>query len=274
MADAATAETINERQRRILERVSLHGFATIEILAKDFDVSAQTIRRDIILLDSLQLLQRFHGGAGLPGEALQKQTEQDADQTEGVVRLGYVQKRRIATEAKARIGAATARLIPDAASLFLDVGTTVEAVAEALRQRHGLRVFTNSLPTASLLAAHNGNEVFVCGGSVRGADGSLVGDAALQAVRRVRPDFLVLGFSGLDDDGALMDFDIDKAAVKAAMLANARQCIAVGDSSKFQRHSLLRIAEVGQFDTCVSDALPGAAVAEAWRRAGIRMIVA
>ncbi len=267
--DTATSETINDRQRRILDRVSQHGFATIETLAKDFDVSAQTIRRDIILLDSLRLLQRFHGGAGLPGETRQQQ----AEQMEGVVRLGYAQKRQTATEAKARIGAAVAERIADGASIFLDVGTTVEAVAGALLRRRGLRVFTNSLPAANLLAAQNGNEVFVCGGSVRGADGSLVGDVALQAVRRVRPDFLVLGFSGLDDDGALMDFDIDKAAVKAAMLGNARQCIAVGDSSKFQRHSLLRIAEVGQFSACVSDALPHEAVTQIWRRAGIEIVV-
>src|SRR5262245_43782546 len=108
---------LNPRQREILEMVEAQGFATIEALARRFAVSSQTIRRDVIRLDKAQVLQRFHGGAGLP---------------EDRVGLGHARKQAIRASAKERIGRAAARVISAGAAVFLDVGTTVEAVAQAL----------------------------------------------------------------------------------------------------------------------------------------------
>jgi DeoR family glycerol-3-phosphate regulon repressor len=233
---------ISERQQAILTIVREQGFSTLEALAARFDVSVQTVRREIIRLDSLGLLQRFHGGVGLRGST---------------VRLGYAQKRTVAADAKERIGQGAAALIKDGASVFLDVGTTAEAVARALRGRHSLRVFTCSLPAAMLLAGSPGIEVFVTGGLVRGADGSLVGDSVSAAIARFKVDYAVVGFSGVDeDDGALMDFDLQKVAVKQAILANARHTIAVGHGAKLQHPAVVRIAPPAAFGTLVTDEPP------------------
>lgn len=265
--ESAAADPVTDRQRQILQLVSLNGFATIEALARHFDVSTQTIRRDIIRLDDLQLLQRFHGGAGLREAA-----SDTAGETE-TVRLGYAQKQQVAADAKTRIGIAAAGLIGDGASLFLDVGTTVEAAARALRDRHGLRIFTCSMRAAMLLAEHNGNEVFVTGGLVHGADGSLIGQATLDAIARFRPDFALLGFSGIDDDGAVMDFDLQKVAAKQAMLAAARQSYALGDATKFDRPSLVRIAPLDRLAGIVSDQTLPVWLDEKLGRAGVHLIL-
>lgn len=241
--EAAKDGALTERQSAVISIVAGQGFATIDALARHFGVSAQSIRRDIIRLDAAGLLQRFHGGAGVREQA---------------VRLGYAEKRVISAEAKERIGRAAANLVADGAAVFLDVGTTVEAVARALKQRDSLRVFTASLPAAALLAGRAGIDLFVLGGAVRGADGSLAGEATVAAIRRFRFDVAVIGYSGFDEDGALMDFDIEKVAVKQAAMARSRQTIAVGDASKYARSALVRVAPPSALDTLVSDAAPRA----------------
>ncbi|BAI74555.1 transcriptional regulator (plasmid) [Azospirillum sp. B510] len=248
-----------QRQREILALIRDRGFVTIEALSEHFAVSDQTIRRDIIRLDGAGLLQRFHGGAGV------------RDQT---VRLGYVEKQTIAPQDKERIGAAVAALVPDGASVFLDVGTTVEAVARALRGKRRLHVFTNSLSAGSLLAGRPGIDVFVTGGVVHGADGSLVGDAVIATLERCRLDLAVIGISGFDEDGAPMDFDMQKIGIKRVAMAAARRSVAVADAGKFARSAIVRIAPAGDFGLLVTDAEPPAPLGRAFERERLAVHVA
>jgi len=238
--EASLNDKITERQARIVEIVSQHGFATIDTLARDFSVSAQSVRRDIIKLDAEGLLQRFHGGVGV---------------CEASVRLGYSEKRTVAADAKLRIAERAAELIPEDSIVFLDVGTTVEAVARALCGKRRLRVFTASLPAAAILTGRPGIDLFVFGGAVRGADGSLAGETTLAMIGRFRFDYAVLGYSGFDEDGALMDFDLEKVAVKQQAIARSAHVLAVGDSSKFARRALVRVAPPGAGLTIVTDAI-------------------
>lgn len=256
---STAAAALPPRQSAILAIVTEQGFATVEALAQRFEVSPQTIRREIIQLDQTGLLQRFHGGAGLPGPT---------------VRLGYAHKQTLAAPAKDRIGAAAAALVQDGASVFLDVGTTVEAVARILRDKRGLRVFTSSLPAAMLLAGHDSTEVFVTGGVVRGADGSLVGDSVTQAIAGLRVDVAMIGFSGVDQDGSLMDFDIQKVAVKQGIMANARCAVAVGDSQKFARSAVVRIGQPSAFAHLVTDAPPPPWLGERFKAEGLPVTIA
>lgn len=253
-------DEIGRRRQAILAMVREQGFVTIEALARRFGLSAQTVRRDIVRLDRDGLLQRFHGGAGMPG---------------GHVRLGYAEKRTVAPDAKERIGRAAAALIPDGAAVFLDVGTTVEAVAHALHgRRRGLRIFTNSLPAATILSAGGQAEVYVLGGSVRGQDGSLVGDATTAAIAGFRFDCAVIGFSGCEPDGTLMDFDLHKVAVKQAAIRHSRRTIAVGTADKFQRSALVAVAGFDAFSDLVTDAPLAPPIAERLAASGTALLVA
>lgn len=250
---------IDERQSKIVKRIETWGFATIEALAQEFDVSAQTIRRDIIRLEKHRMLQRFHGGAGMPRDS---------------VRLGYSQKKVVAVEGKQRIGAAAAALILDGSAVFLDVGTTVEAVAQALVGRGNLHVFTNSLASATALAGNREMKVVVTGGSLHGADGSLIGDDVTAAIGRFKFDVAVIACSGFDDDGAVMDFDIQKVGVKNAAMGNARRTILVADGNKFIRTAFVRISPLEDFSHVVTDTEPPTALRNAMQKAGVEIIVA
>jgi DeoR family glycerol-3-phosphate regulon repressor len=190
-----------------------------------------------------------------------------------VVRLGYAEKQELAVEAKLAIGVAAARLVPNGASVFLDVGTTAEAVGRALTGHTSLRVFTNSLAAARQLAGRDGIEVVVAGGLLRGHDGSLVGDSVTATLRDLRLDFAFIGLSGWDDDGAPMDFDIDKIAVKRIAIARAREAIAICDASKFGRQALARIAPADQFARLICDAPPSASLAGQLDAAGLTVTV-
>ena len=204
------------------------------------------------------MLQRFHGGAGMPRDA---------------VRLGYRQKKVAAVEGKQRIGAATAALILDGSAVFLDVGTTVEAVAQALAGRENLHVFTNSLASATALAGKQAMKVVVTGGLLHGADGSLIGDDVTAMIGRLKFDVAVVACSGFDDDGTVMDFDIQKVGIKNAAMANARRTILVADGSKFIRTAFVRISALEDFSHVVTDMEPPAELKGAMQRAGVEIIV-
>ncbi|MBF9231905.1 DeoR/GlpR family DNA-binding transcription regulator [Microvirga alba] len=252
-------DDLSARQQLVLKAVQEQGFATIEALARQFGVSNQTVRRDIIQLEKAHLLQRFHGGAGLRDNS---------------VRLGYAQKQVIAINGKERIGRAVAHRIPDGASVFLDVGTTVEAVARALLVKNGLQVFTCSAAVAMLFTDHPRIEVFVTGGALRGPNGSLVGSVTIDQIGLFKVDFTIMSFAGFDTDGAPMDFDLQKIAVRQASLAHSRSAIAVADSSKFDRTAVGRLAPLSSFDILVTDAEPPEALRRCLIEAGTKCIVA
>lgn len=256
--DATDARELTPRQRQILTIVQQIGFTTIETLAERFGVSAQTVRRDIIQLQAGNYLQRFHGGAGLAS---------------GGFRSAYAQKLTVSPQGKQRIGAAVAGIVPAGASVFLDVGTTVEAAARALLDKPGLRVVTASVSVAQIFCQHGIFDVVVTGGTTRGANGSLVGQAAIACIMGFRFDYAILGLGGFDDDGAPMDFDLEKIAVRQAAISRARTVLGVADGSKFDKAGTARIADPAAFASIVTDAEPPARLREAWLRTGITWLV-
>lgn len=254
--------SLTPRQIQILTLVRARGFAPLEALAGELGVSAQTVRREVTRLTDLRLLQRFHGGAGLP--------------TEEAVRPGWGEKQVMQAEAKARIAAAALAEVPPGAAVFLDVGTTVEAAAAALARRGGpLRVVSASLRGALALAGVDGVEVIVPGGVLRGADGSLAGAVALAGLEPIRVDVALLACSGFDPaDGAPMDWDPEKIAVKRAMLAGARRAVLLADATKHARPALMRIAPASAFAALITDAPPPASLSAAFDSAGLPVAVA
>jgi DeoR family transcriptional regulator, glycerol-3-phosphate regulon repressor len=250
---------LTPRQKEILQTVGETGYATLETLSQRFDVSVQSIRRDIIQLDKLRLLQRFHGGAG---------------PMDSTVRLGYAEKTMRAAAAKEMIGVAAAELVPEGAVVFLDVGTTAEAVAGALKER-GIRlhVFTNSLACAMLLSADPKIQIHVFGGSLRGADGSLVGATTLAGIEAIHFDYAFIGFSGFAPDGSALDYDLEKIAVKQAVMRRSEHAILVGDQSKFNSKAVATIGTPSEFSHLVSDANPPKLLQASFARAKLEIVV-
>ncbi|KZK98352.1 MULTISPECIES: DeoR/GlpR family DNA-binding transcription regulator [Pseudovibrio] len=228
------------RHNSILDIARETGKVEVDELATRFSVSPQTIRKDLKELSDQGLLTRVHGGALLAF---------------GVENLGYSARKDLAGKEKEIIGQAAADLIPDRASLFVNIGTTTEAVARALIQRSGLMIITNNLNVASTLRPFSENEVIISGGLVRATDGGIVGEAAADFIRQFKVDYAVIGVSALDRDGALLDYDYREVRVAQAIIENARHVILVADQTKFERSAPVRIGHIAQVDTFVTDTL-------------------
>lgn len=234
----ARTPTFTDRQNRIIALTERQGFVTIERLAEEFGVSAQTVRRDIIALAEAGRLQRFHGGAGPIGD-----TE--------TVRLDHSHKERVSVEDKLAVARQAAALIPDGASLYLDVGTTVEYTAAQLNARNGLKIFTNSMRTA-LTFDPKRHDITVLGGRMAGKDGSLVGEEIVVMLNGLRLDYALIACSAIDDRGRVMDFDMSKIAVKKAAMSAAEQNFLLATPSKFGRTALSTLAMLDDFSNVVT----------------------
>jgi DeoR family transcriptional regulator, glycerol-3-phosphate regulon repressor len=239
-AELAERLSAERRHEAIVALVQRRTFATIESLAKEFSVTVQTIRRDLNQLSAAGRLARYHGGAGL---------------SSGAENIEYSARQALNLDAKERIARLVAAHIPAHSSLFINIGTTTEAVARALLQHEGLRVVTNNLNVAAILSRITSFEVRVTGGVVR-SDGGLVGQAASEAIGQFSLDYGVIGISGIGADGTLLDFDYAEVRVTQAIIRNARQVLLVADQTKFGRHAMVRAGSIADVDTLFTDALP------------------
>ncbi|WP_113097978.1 DeoR/GlpR family DNA-binding transcription regulator [Agrobacterium sp. fls2-241-TYG-188a] len=245
------------RQVEIIELAKSEGKVIVEDLANRFSVTSQTIRKDLNDLCEARALTRIHGGAIFPSS------------TENV---RYEARRSIAASEKQAIGRAAAALIPNNTSLFINIGTTTEAVGEALLDHHELMVITNNINVANRLRIYPGIEVVIAGGVVRGSDGGIVGEAAVDFIRQFKVDYAVIGVSAIDRDGALLDYDFREVKVAQAIIANARHVILVSDSSKFDRTAPVRIGHISQVHTFITDSCPLQPVRVICKENGVKLI--
>lgn len=228
----------NFRQPDILEIARKEGRVTVDGLADRFGVTVQTIRRDLTELADSGRLQRVHGGAILPS---------------GTTNIGYEDRRILNETAKTAIARVCAAQIPDGASIFLNIGTSTEAVARELLRHRKLMVVTNNMNVASILAANPDCDVIVTGGMLRRSDSGLVGHLASATIRQFKFDFAIIGCSALDQDGDLLDFDFQEVIVSQTIIAQARRTFLVADHSKFTRSAPARIVSLTEIDTFFTD---------------------
>ena len=238
---------MNQRQQEILLLVQQRGFVAIETLAQQFNVTPQTIRRDINTLCEQHLLTRYHGGAGL---------------SSSVENVDYSARQVMNLDAKRRIAAMAAAQIPDRASIFINIGTTTEEVARALLKHNGLRIITNNLNVATILRNNPGFEIIIAGGSVRQRDGGITGEATIDFIRQFKVDFGIIGISSIDADGTLLDFDYHEVRVAQAIIENSRQVFLVADQSKFERYAMVRLGHISQVSALFTDQPPAANIIE------------
>ena len=235
----------NFRHSEILTIARDDGKMTVEGLATHFGVTAQTIRRDLAELCDSGQLTRVHGGAMMPS---------------GVIAIGYEDRRDLASDAKEAIARLVAGTIPDGVSIFMNIGTTTEAVARALLKHRNLMVITNNLNVANILAQSNNVEVVVAGGILRRADGALVGDVTAEFIGQFKVDYAVIGAAALDADGSLLDYDFREVRVTQAIIKNARKSYLVADHMKFTRAAPVRIASLADLDGFFTDVMPPTSV--------------
>ena len=242
MADGIGRENRGQlRRAQIVALVTQRGFATIELLARQVGVTLQTVRRDLGQLSEEGKVSRFHGGAGLPSS---------------VENIDYSTRKILYLNEKKRIAQLVARHIPAHSSLFINIGTTTEAVARQLLGHEGLRFITNNLNVALLLASKPEFNVVVAGGTVRSRDGGIVGQSANDLIDQFRVDIAVIGISGIDLDGTLLDYDYDEVRATQSIINSAEQVFLVADHSKFGRRPIVRAGCITEVTALFTDQPP------------------
>ncbi|SHL43654.1 transcriptional regulator, DeoR family [Halomonas cupida] len=256
-----TEPSMNQQQRHaaIVELVSQQGYASIEQLTEHFAVTPQTIRRDLNALAAEGRVRRVHGGAGLESST---------------VNTAYATRKTLNLDAKRRIAAAVAHQVPNHASLFINIGTSNELVAEALLEHQGLEIITNNLNVAAILHHKEDFNVIVAGGQVRARDGGIIGEATIDFIHQFKVDIGLIGISGIDEDGSLLEFDYQEVRVAQAIIGNSRQVFLAADHSKFHRNPVVRQGNVSQLHALFTDREPPTSITRLLREHDVRLHIA
>lgn len=259
MADTVYPE---ERQQAIAARVITHGRASVAELAQSFDVTTETVRRDLAILDRAGVLRRVHGGA-VPARALH------------LVEPSVEEREATRAAPKDAIARAAAEFIPKTgATILLDAGTTTARLAASLPADRELLVVTNSVPIAARLAVLGSVSLQVVGGRVRGLTQACVGPEAVHTLAALRVDIAFIGTNGITVRHGASTPDPDEAAVKRAMVECANFVVVVADSSKIGREEFVSFAPIDSLDVLVTDAEISAADRAGLTREGLDVVVA
>lgn len=244
------------RQQQIMALARSAERVLVDELVTTFELTPQTIRKDLNELCEAGLLARVHGGALLPS---------------GVANVGYEQRRNIASEEKRLLGELCAAQIPNNSSLFINIGTTTEAVARALLAHQNLMVITNNLNVANILIQNASFEIIIAGGVLRHTDGGVIGEATVDFVKQFKLDYAVIGASALDEEGALLDFDYREVRVTQAILNNARERFLVTDKTKLERNAPVRVGHASQLTGLFMDELTKPKLAQVCAQHGVQV---
>ena len=249
-----------ERQAVILDRARARGRVDVAELAADFEVTPETVRRDLSALERHGLLRRVHGGA-IPVE-----------------RLGFEPglQTRDATMAseKDRIARAALAELPAEGAILLDAGTTTARMAEMLPTDRELTVVTNALPIAMALSARPNLNVLTVGGRIRGRTLAMVDPWALRVLSETYVDVAFMGTNGISVQRGLTTPDVAEAATKRAMIRAARRVVVLADRSKVGNDCFARFGELDEVETLISDEGLDIGLAADLQAAGPRVVLA
>jgi DeoR family fructose operon transcriptional repressor len=228
-----------ERHRAIVERARAAGRVEVAALAVEFDVTSETVRRDLTTLERHGLLRRVHGGA-IPIE-----------------RLGFepalATRDAVLAAEKERIAKAALAELPEEGSVLLDAGTTTARLAEVLPGDRELTVVTNAAPIVMALSARSNITLLVLGGRLRGRTLAAVGEWARRCLEDTYVDVAFLGTNGISVERGLTTPDSGEAEVKRAMIAACRRAVVLADHTKIGNDHFARFGTLDEVDVLVTD---------------------
>ncbi len=244
---------LSMRQNAIIQKLDSEEYCSIDELSELFQVTTQTIRRDIKVLCDLGYARRHYGGVGLPNTLSNR---------------SYLSRHVSHQEDKQNIAEQVVSLIPNGCTLFLGIGTTIAAIAAKLLHHKELRVVTNNFEAAHILAHYPNVETWITPGKIRTNDLDVAGVETAQYFRQFAADIGIVGcaaVTALPDDYPetglgfysdverkttefAMEYDPQEALVSQTILAGSAQKWLVAHSRKWQNHASVRVAPLTAFD--------------------------
>lgn len=249
---------VTNRSAEILRLVRLHGTCRINDLAQELRVSDETIRRNIRPLVNKGLVLKVHGGIMLPDR---------------MGELPFQNRMQEQREIKQRIATLAAEQIKDGDSLMLDGGATTAYVALALTGHQDLQIVTNSTEIGRTLATRGNNRVHMAGGELRADDLATFGATALEFVRHFHVRHAILSIAAINGWGFMNNHPCESEFARAVM-AQAERVVVVADQAKFGRDGFVKVCNLDEVDTLVTDAEPPASLAKQLADAEVQVLVA
>lgn len=254
-----------ERRRQIASLTAIEGRVNVTDLAQKFDVTAETVRRDLAVLAQEGIIHRVHGGAVATQSFLTTEFSLDT-------------RYKSASDAKLSIARAALAFLPEQqGGIFLDAGTTISALADLLAEQPNARhwsIVTNCLSTALGLANAGIEEVQLLGGTVRAITQAVVGDTALRTLALMRAEVAFIGTNALTLDHGLSTADSQEAAIKRSMITNAQQVVVLCDSTKLGNDYLVSFAGIDDIDVVITDSNAPEAIIDALREREVQVVIA
>jgi DeoR family transcriptional regulator, fructose operon transcriptional repressor len=227
-----------ERRELIMQRLVREGRVDVAQLAEAFDVTGETIRRDLTDLERDRLVRRVHGGA-IPWRAASLVPRLEVRESSNV-------------DEKRRIAAAAALEVPESGSLIIDSGSTALHLADVLDRERDLTVITNSIPIIRSLSLTDRPEVIVLGGALERKTMAMVDETGVELLRDMRVDVLFFGCDGMSPQGGFTTPYRAEVAIKRAMMACARRRVMMFDHTKVDNEQLYRFAGIDEVDVIIT----------------------
>lgn len=230
---------VQERHDKILENLRVNKVVKVSEIVKEFNVSVETVRRDLEFLEKQGLLKRVYGGAV---SANTRSTEPS-----------YFSREVQNLEEKKAIGKKAAQLIEDGDTVLLDLGTTTLEVAKNLKKKHNITVLTNSIKIAVELVDVPDNKIILLGGELRPNELSTSGFLTDMGLHQFCVDKAIIGVGGITVEAGITDYHIQEGKARRLMVDAAEKVIAVTDYSKFGVNAFIHICELKRIETIVTD---------------------
>ncbi len=251
--------TPDTRQKIILEDIYAHGFVKVIDVAARLSVSEMTVRRDLDELEKVGLIHRVHGGAiSARGRSYEPPLAIRANEN---------------VEVKQRLGRYAAEMVAEGNSISLDIGSTIRAIAENLRELGNITVITPSLVIASLFLDRANVRLVLPGGVVRPGETSMIGELAQRNLELLYVDRLFLGVAAIDSQMGLTEYNMEDSQIKQTLIRNAKEVVLVIDSSKFERVAFMHVAPLNALHHCITNEIPSPPLLQALKEANVAIHV-
>lgn len=249
---------LTTRQKQILEKLEFKGTYSVSRLAADFNVSLETVRRDLKQLTDNGSVVRVHGAVGLAGQ---------------IGEAPFQRRMRENSAEKQLIANHVAASIRDGDSIMLDTGTTTSFIARELINHRRLSVVTNSSDIARTLATVNGNKVYIAGGQLRADSAAAFGKTAVEFIRQFTVQHAIISAGAVNEQG-IMDFDLEEAEFARAVLSLGNRRIVVTDHTKFGRRGLVQVTGFEDVTDFITSRMPPPEIAKAMACGETKLVVA
>ncbi len=254
----ASSSVSNQRQAEIVKAVRAHGSCSIIDLARELDVSDETIRRNVKILAAEGLIEKVRGGVMMPNALMEPP---------------FPRRMIEGKEAKQKIAAYIANTVGEGDSLFLDSSSTAAFIANALIGHENLFIVTNSVVIANILAIQPGNKVFIAGGELRNHDGGAFGPESLEFVKKFEVQRAILSASAINADKGFLVHHLCEADFAKAIMDRSERTLIAADSRKFGSMAPMRLCDPELVDELVTEEKPTSELAQMLKSNNIKMSI-